>query len=119
MPTLAEWLIIAMSAALTGFTILTHLPLKIYRVSGVVFCLGFFLLFLREAQSELPRYFYKWLWALFGIVKLNAKLVSELLTIQTGQLLDVVIIVVLLRSIHTFNTENNRLPLFFRRTVPQ
>lgn len=87
----------------------------IYQVSGIVFCVGFFLLFLREGQSEMPRYFYKWLWALFGIVKINSKLVGEIFTGQTWQLFDIVLIVVLLRSIHTYNLANHRQPLFFRR----
>ncbi|GAB3272242.1 hypothetical protein GCM10027347_43810 [Larkinella harenae] len=107
-----------MSALLASFALMTHLPLKVHQVSGIILCVGFFLLFFREAQSDYPRYFYKWLWALFGIVKLNAKLVNELLSAQTVQLFDVVLIIVLLRSIHTYNAENSRQPLFFRRPVP-
>ncbi|MGA0559006.1 hypothetical protein ACO2Q8_20280 [Larkinella sp. VNQ87] len=118
-PSPAEWLIFGMSVVLLFFAVVPSLPAKLYQISGVGFCLSFFVLFLREAQSEMPRYFYKWLWALFGIVKLNSKLVSEIFVIQTWQLFDVVVIVVLLRSIHTYNLENERQPLFFRRVAGQ
>ncbi len=91
----------------------------VYQVSGAILCVCFFLLFVREGQSDTPRYFYKWLWALFGIVKVNAKIVAEIFTLQTWQLFDVVLIVVLLRSIHTYNLENSRQPLFFRRPIDQ
>lgn len=114
-PSAAEWLILVMCIGLTFFATLPRMDRIVYQVSGIVFCVGFFLLFLREGQSEMPRYFYKWLWALFGIVKINSKLVGEIFTGQTWQLFDIVLIVVLLRSIHTYNLSNHRQPLFFRR----
>ncbi|MGV3559025.1 hypothetical protein [Larkinella arboricola] len=118
-PTVGEWLIFAMSLTLIFFAAMPRRPLMVYQVSGAILCVCFFWLFVREGQSETPRYFYKWLWALFGIVKVNAKIVGEIFTAQTWQLFDVVLIVVLLRSIHTYNRENNRQPLFFRRPTNQ
>jgi hypothetical protein len=115
-PTIAEWLIFGMSAGLAFFTIMPPMSSDVHRIAGVVFCLGFIILFVRETQSDPPRYFYKWLWALFGIVKVNVRIVDEIFTRQTWQLFDVVLIIVLLRSIHSYNAENNREPLFFRRT---
>ncbi|RRB07716.1 hypothetical protein [Larkinella rosea] len=112
-PTFGEWLILAMSAMLAVLTIYPGLPFNVYRIMSVVCCFGFFLLFLRETQCENPRYFYKWLWALFGIVKVNVKFVDGIFIHQTWQLFDVVLIIVLLRSIHTYNVENDRKPLFF------
>ncbi|GAB3919003.1 hypothetical protein [Larkinella terrae] len=114
-PTMAEWMIFGMSAVLILVTILPTVSAKTYRISGVICCLGFIALFVRETQSDYPRYFYKWLWALFGIVKVNVKLVDEIFLRQTWQLFDLVLIIVLLRSIHSYNTENDRKPLFFRR----
>ncbi|GAB3894060.1 hypothetical protein GCM10028803_08950 [Larkinella knui] len=115
-PTIGEWLIFGMSAILIFFVVSPVWPFKIYQVAGVVFCLGFVFLFIREAQSDNPRYFYKWLWALFGIVKVNVRIVDEIFTRQTWQLFDVVLLIVLLRSIHSYNAENGREPLFFRRS---
>ncbi|WP_128544719.1 hypothetical protein [Larkinella soli] len=114
-PTLAEWIIMMMSLVLAVQTVLPSFSRGLDWPVAVVLCMGFLFLFFREAQCDHPRYFYKWLWALFATVKLNARLVAEVFTPQTAQLLNIVLFIVLLRSIHTYNLANDRLPLFFRR----